>query len=186
MEWNGHNSISCVKCFFDTVPVMNVNIDVQDTLMIFQQFQDGQDNVVDVTETWSFGFFGVMESSSPIDGNVCSLFVQLYSRSYWTSGRQLTKFVEAVEDGAIFTDVEPLHLFVVLAHVVWTNGTKKSDIVIRMKFGHFFLGCFVRSVDLHFPIKAIVQQKVVGHAYPVRFHGMALSIIIVSNVTFKK
>ena len=55
-----------------------------------------------------------------------------------------------------------------------------------MEFGHFFLSGFVRSVDLHFPIKAIVQQKVVGHAYPVRFHGMALSIVVVSNVTFKK
>ena len=55
-----------------------------------------------------------------------------------------------------------------------------------MEFGHFFLSGFVGSVDLHFPIKAIVQQKVVGHAYPVRFHGMALSIVVVSNVTFKK
>ena len=55
-----------------------------------------------------------------------------------------------------------------------------------MEFGHFFLSGFVGSVDLHFPIKAIVQQKVVGHAYPVGFHGMALSIVVVSNVTFKK
>lgn len=38
-------------------------------------------------------------------------------------------------------------------------------------------------IDLHFPVKSIVEEKVVGHANPVGFHGMPLTIVIVSHVT---
>jgi len=38
-------------------------------------------------------------------------------------------------------------------------------------------------VNFHLPVESIVEEEVVGHAYPVGFHGMSLSIVIVSNVT---
>ena len=52
-----------------------------------------------------------------------------------------------------------------------------------MEFGHLFLCGFVWAVDLHFAIEPIVEQKVVGHAYPVRLHGETLPIIIIAYVT---
>lgn len=42
-----------------------------------QQLQDGEDNVVNVAETGGLGLLGVVESSSPVDGDVCLLLVQL-------------------------------------------------------------------------------------------------------------
>lgn len=40
-------------------------------------------------------------------------------------------------------------------------------------------------IDLHFPVESIVQEEVVCHPDTVRFHGMSLSVIIITNVTCK-
>lgn len=42
-----------------------------------QQLQDGEDDVVNVAETGGLGLLGMVESSSPVDGDVCLLLVQL-------------------------------------------------------------------------------------------------------------
>ncbi len=39
------------KCFFHTIPVVDVNVHIQHPLVIFQQFQDGQDDVVHIAES---------------------------------------------------------------------------------------------------------------------------------------
>lgn len=41
-------------------------------------------------------------------------------------------------------------------------------------------------IDLHAPVQAVVEQKVVRHADPVRFHGVALAVVVVSDIAFKK
>lgn len=40
-------------------------------------------------------------------------------------------------------------------------------------------------VDLHLSVQSIVEQKIMGHAYAMRLHGMALPIIIIADVTWK-
>ena len=40
----------------------------------------------------------------------------------------------------------------------------------------------MRSVDLHLPVEAIVQEQVVGHPHAVRLHGVALAIVVVTDV----
>lgn len=37
-------------------------------------------------------------------------------------------------------------------------------------------------VDLHLPVQSIVQQEVVGHAYAMRLHGVALPIVVVADI----
>lgn len=41
-------------------------------------------------------------------------------------------------------------------------------------------------IDLHFPVQSIVEEEVVCHADPVGFHRMALTIVVVSHITFDK
>ena len=41
----------------------------------------------------------------------------------------------------------------------------------------------MRPVNLHLTVEAIVKEEVVGHPHPVRLHRVALSIIVVPNVT---
>lgn len=40
-------------------------------------------------------------------------------------------------------------------------------------------------IDFHFPVKSIVQKQVVSHPDTMWFHGMSLSVVIISYVTCK-
>ena len=50
MQAKGHDPISCVKSFLDTIAVMYVDVNVQNSRVLFQQFEDCQHNVVDVAK----------------------------------------------------------------------------------------------------------------------------------------
>ena len=60
----------------------------------------------------------------------------------------------------------------------FNNG--KNDCILILNTD---LGCLVRPVNLHFPVQSVVEEKIVGHPHSVRLHGVALSIIIIPNVT---
>ena len=77
----------------------------------------------------------------------------------------------------------PLHLLVVLPHVVRPDGPEEPDVVVRVKLGHLLLGRLVRTVDLHLSVQPVVQQQVVRHPYPVGLHGVALAIVVVPDIT---
>jgi hypothetical protein len=51
-----------------------------------------------------------------------------------------------------------------------------------MKLGHLLLSGFMRSEDFHLPVKSVVQQEVVGHAYAVRLHRVTLPVVVVADV----
>lgn len=40
-------------------------------------------------------------------------------------------------------------------------------------------------IDLHAPVQAVVEQKVVCHANPVRFHGVALAVVVIPDIAFE-
>lgn len=41
-------------------------------------------------------------------------------------------------------------------------------------------------IDLHAPVQAVVEEKVVRHADPVRFHGVALAVVVVPHIALEK
>lgn len=103
VERASHDSIGRVERFFDSVSVVHVDIDVEDSRMVAQQFKDTENDIwtsnrsdrgrfpsltrvavrtVDVAETTRFGFLRVVESSCPIDRNVTLVSGQT-SRSLW-------------------------------------------------------------------------------------------------------
>lgn len=48
-------------------------------LMVLEKLEDGQHDVVGVTEAGRLGFLGVVQASHPVDGNVRLLLVDLQS-----------------------------------------------------------------------------------------------------------
>uniref|UniRef100_A0A7M4DZT4 Uncharacterized protein n=1 Tax=Crocodylus porosus TaxID=8502 RepID=A0A7M4DZT4_CROPO len=114
----------------------------------------------------------MVKASCPIHSNICLLFVQLHS----TGCRKKCK-----------TLLTSLHLLAVLRHIIWADRSQKFNVVITMVLGHFFCIRFTYTyIDLHFSVKAIVQQEVMGHSDPVGLHWMALAIIVVSNIPWKQ
>ena len=54
----------------EEVTMMDINIQVQDSLVIFEQLQNCKHNVVGVAETTRLTLLSMMESSTPIDGDI--------------------------------------------------------------------------------------------------------------------
>jgi hypothetical protein len=108
METACHDAIGTIESFFDAISVVNVNVYVQDAFVHLEQFEYGQDAIVDVTKAGCFGFFGVVESPGPIDDNVGRVFVETRRSPDRTGRVELTKFVQSIKDWTIFPDVEAL------------------------------------------------------------------------------
>ena len=51
MERHRHYPVGGQKRLFYSIPMMNVNVNIQHTVVVLQQLQNGQHNVIDVTET---------------------------------------------------------------------------------------------------------------------------------------
>lgn len=73
----------------------------------------------------------------------------------------------------------------------WRNVNWWNDISFKWKNWQFLINVLANSkssfytyVDLHFPIQAIVKKQVVGHSNTMWLHGMALTVVVVTNVTF--
>jgi sensor domain CHASE-containing protein len=50
VEGAGHHSVSQVERFFNSVAVVDVDVDVQHALVGLQQLQDGQHAIVDIAK----------------------------------------------------------------------------------------------------------------------------------------
>merc|ERR1719469_621129 len=162
-----HHPICCVKSFFNSISVMNIDIYVQDALVVLEKFENSKHNVVDVTEAGGFRFLGVVKASRPVDSDVRGLLVQLDRAGHGTACGQLAELVESVKHRTVLAHVETLELFAVIRHVVGADGAEESDVVVTVELGHLVLSGLVRSVDLHLPVEAVVEEEVVGHAYSV-------------------
>ena len=73
MEGDSHDPVRGVEGLLHAVPVVDVDVDVQDPLVVLEQLKDGEDDVVDITEAGCFALLGVVESSRPVDCNVRGL-----------------------------------------------------------------------------------------------------------------
>ena len=73
MEADRHHSVRGVEGLLNTISVVNVDIDVEFPLVVLQELQDGQDDVIDITEARGLALLGVMQTSGPVDGDVGSL-----------------------------------------------------------------------------------------------------------------
>ena len=73
VEADSHDSVSGVEGLLHPVTVVDVNIYVEDSLVVLEELQDGEYNVIDVTESTGLGFLSVVKSTSPVDSDVCSL-----------------------------------------------------------------------------------------------------------------
>ena len=69
------------------------------------------------------------------------LFIQFNSWGHWTSGRQLAKFVKAVENWTILANVKTLHLLIVFPHVIRTNRPKNCELnrIITYFFSKYWI-----------------------------------------------
>lgn len=108
VERAGHHARGVIKGLLHTVPVVNVDVDVQNALVNSQQLQNREGNVVGIAKPARLGLLRVVETSRPVYRDVGLPRVQSCGPVDGGAARLLTKLEETVEDRAIglFPDVE--------------------------------------------------------------------------------
>ena len=70
VETASHYSVCRIECLLYSVSMMAVYVNVEDSGICSEKFKNGENNIVDETESRSFSFLRVMKTASPIDCNV--------------------------------------------------------------------------------------------------------------------
>mmetsp|Transcript_20578 Transcript_20578/g.48498 ORF Transcript_20578/g.48498 Transcript_20578/m.48498 type:complete len:426 (-) Transcript_20578:122-1399(-) len=176
-----HDAVRRVEGLLDAVSVVDVDVDVQDPLVLLEELQYRQDAVVDVAEPGGLRLLGVVQPPGPVDDDVDRVVVETRRTADRPRGVQLAELEEAVEDRAVLPDVEPLELTDVILHVVGRDDLQEVDVIVGVKARHGRRGDQPWPKDLHLPIQTVVHHEVVGHANPVRFHRVALPVMVVAD-----
>ncbi len=182
VERTSHDPIGGVESFFDTVAVMNVDIDVQHTRVVSQQFENAEYDIVDVAKPTGFTLLCVMQPTCPVDRNIAFVPTQP-SRTFHTStGTDRTVLEQAIKDGAVVANVE-LGLFAnKRVDVVRGDSVEEFDVFVGVKLRHLAFGGGLGAEDLHTFVEAIVHDEGVAHSDTGRFHRVAWSVVVVANV----
>jgi hypothetical protein len=104
-------------------------------------------HTVNVAEATGLAFLGVMEATSPIDGDVALLAVESRSALHATARTDTTKLEETVEYRAIISDIVFSLLPHEAVHIVWCDFLQEIDVVVRVKLGHFASGRRFRALQ---------------------------------------
>ena len=71
MEGDCHHAVGRIECFFNSISMVHVDVDVKHTVVVFEELKDCEHDIVDVAETRSFLLLGMVKASRPVDCNVC-------------------------------------------------------------------------------------------------------------------
>ena len=98
------------------------------------------------------------------------------------AGIELAKLEKPIKDGTILAHVKPLKLTRIIRHVVGSDNLEKVNVVIGMESCHGGGAEKARAKNIHLFIQAVVDYEIVCHSYTVWFHGMALTVVVISNL----
>jgi hypothetical protein len=139
VERNGHDTVGSVKGLFNTVSVVNVNVDVENTLLIPEQLDDSEDDVIDIAESTGLALFRVMQTTSPVYSDVAFPSVQASGALHGTASADTAKLKKAIKYRAIVSDIVFTLLAGELLHVVWRDLVQEFDVLVRVELRHLVL-----------------------------------------------
>lgn len=190
----GHDPTVPVEGFLDAVPVMHVNVNVEDAGVIREQLEDREDNVVDVAEPGSPCTFSVMQSPRPVDGDAVGR-----SEGQFPGPRQAAARVKTDEAGepgksrTIRREIESiqrsqggrvLHLLGQFALVIYSpaHPVDEGDVVGRVEFEEISRGSRGGHGAVHVLIEAVASHERIRQGESLRFHGVGGAVMEIGNV----
>jgi hypothetical protein len=97
MEAHSHYSACQVKRLLHSITMVHVDIYVQHPRVNFKHFENAQNYVVDVAESTSLAFFGVVQAASPVDGHISLAGHDRPRTIYGSPCRKLTEIIQSIE-----------------------------------------------------------------------------------------
>ena len=123
----------------------------------------------------------MVEPTGLVENDISVATVELDGGIDEPADKGLTKSKQAVEHGAILTDVKSLEMARdgVVRECLRGGGGEEFNIVFGVKAVD--VGGVGRegAVDLHAMVEGVVDNQVVGHANPVGFHWVTLDVVLV-------
>jgi hypothetical protein len=150
MEGASHHSICQIESLLDSIPMMNVDIDVKDSLVCFKQLQNGQYAIVDITKSWCFWLLGVMQSSRPVDSisefalpQKSSSGWDMLSNTDWSARIAHAIVVKPLHDWTVLLEIEAIKLVFVISSIFGSDSADEVDVLIGVEGGELFLSSVV-------------------------------------------
>lgn len=97
----------------------------------------GWPHTVDITEATSLALFRVMQTTSPVDGNIALVTIQSCGALHTAAGTDAAKLEETVENGAIVADIVFALLTHEAVHVIGRNFLQELNVLVGVKLCHF-------------------------------------------------
>ena len=123
----------------------------------------------------------MVETSSPVNGDVAFAAIQTSSSLHTTTSADATELEKSVEHRAIVADIVFTLLFRERVHIVWRDLLKKVDVLICVELGHFMTGgrfCALEPRSQHILVKlrgeSLSHHNVVKGELPTRDKYWAL------------
>lgn len=101
MKANSEYSVCVVKCLFDSVAVMHIDIQVQNPRVCFEQLENAEDDVIDVAETTRLRFLAVVVPSRPVYGDIALSSNNQVCRIDAAPRCQLAEIIQSLKSRAI-------------------------------------------------------------------------------------
>ena len=145
--------------------------------------KNAKHDIIDVAKPISLRILHMVEPTGLVENDIGIATVELNGGVDEPADEGLTKSKQAVEHGAILTDVKSLEMARdgVVRECLRGGGGEEFNIVFGVKAVD--VGGVGRegAVDLHAVVEGVVDNQVVGHADPVGFHWMTLDVVLVAD-----
>lgn len=154
--------------------MVDVDVDVHDAGMVAEELEDAEDDIVDVAEAGGLCLFGVVKAAGPIDRDLGLVVAELAGSVDGAAGVEGAVVVEAVEDGAVVTEIEADDVVILLwfIHVAWHDLAQEVEVVFFVEVGHFFMGSCARKVEVHGVVHAVGHDELFGEGEAPWLHGV--------------
>ena len=138
-------------------------------------------DIIDVAKPRSLRLLHMVEPTGPVENDIGVATVELDGSVDEPADEGLTKSKQAIEHGAVLTDVKSLEMARdgVVRECLRGGGGEEFNIVFGVKAVD--VGGVGRegAVDLHAVVEGVVDNQVVGHADLVGFHWVTLDVVLV-------
>jgi len=171
MKRDRHDPIRSIKSLFDPITVMDINIDVQHTMMMLEQLQNSQDTIIHITKPRGLALLRVMQPPRPINHDIRILLIKQRRPSNRSTRIQLAELEKPIKNRAILPDIKALELPHIFLHVIRRDHTQKIDVVVGMETRHLAQQHGFGPQNFHVTVEPVVDDEGVGHADTVGLEG---------------
>ena len=172
VEGDAHDAVRGVEGFLHPVPVVHVDVDVHDPLVVLEQLEDAQHDVVGVAEAGRLRPLRVVQAARPVDGHVAPPLVDLLRAADGAPRRESAEVVHPAEHRAVVVEVELPHLALDLLRLLLHRGhlLQEPYVVVRVEGRNILEGRLLRGQHLHLLVQSVVHYQLVRHLYSQRPH----------------